>query len=65
MTTVSIRRSDGDYAALDSSVVDTLKAELDRVKAAYGPNFHRLEETKKKYDPKNLFRINQNIRPTP
>jgi len=38
--------------------------ESDRVKAAYGPNFHRLEEIKKKYDPKNLFRINQNIRPT-
>ena len=37
--------------------------ESDRIKAAYGPNYRRLEETKKKYDPKNLFRSNQNIRP--
>ncbi|HEX8042699.1 MAG TPA: BBE domain-containing protein [Candidatus Deferrimicrobium sp.] len=36
----------------------------DRIKEAYGPNFHRLSEIKKKYDPQNLFRTNQNIRPT-
>ena len=38
--------------------------ESDRVKEAYGPNFRRLAEIKKKYDPENLFRSNQNIRPT-
>ena len=37
--------------------------EEDRVKAAYGPNFDRLVELKKKYDPTNFFRMNQNIKP--
>lgn len=32
--------------------------------AAYGANHERLVTLKNKYDPKNLFRMNQNIRPT-
>ena len=35
----------------------------DPVAAAYGPNYRRLRELKTKYDPKNFFRMNQNIRP--
>jgi FAD/FMN-containing dehydrogenase len=36
----------------------------ERVKATYRDNFERLVEIKNRYDPTNLFRVNQNIRPT-
>lgn len=35
----------------------------DRVRTTYGDNYERLVEIKNKYDPHNLFRVNQNIRP--
>jgi len=36
----------------------------DRVQATYRDNYKRLAEIKKKYDPTNFFRVNQNIHPT-
>ena len=37
--------------------------ETDRIAFAYGASYERLVAIKKQYDPENLFRINQNIRP--
>jgi FAD/FMN-containing dehydrogenase len=34
-----------------------------RLKATYGDNYARLVAAKKKYDPANIFRVNQNIKP--
>lgn len=35
----------------------------ERVEASYKHNYKRLTQIKKKYDPQNLFKINQNIKP--
>ncbi len=35
----------------------------ERIRATYGDNFDRLAAVKKKYDPTNFFRVNQNIKP--
>jgi FAD/FMN-containing dehydrogenase len=37
--------------------------ETERVRSAYGPNYIRLARVKRKYDPANLFRMNQNVEP--
>ena len=38
--------------------------EDDRIKVAYGKNYDRLISIKNKYDPTNLFKVNENIKPT-
>jgi len=37
--------------------------EPERVRAAYGPNWERLVALKRKWDPENIFHLNQNIDP--
>jgi FAD/FMN-containing dehydrogenase len=50
---------------LDGAYVNfMMDDEIDgRLQATYGANYKKLAAVKHKYDPENLFRVNQNIRP--
>jgi FAD/FMN-containing dehydrogenase len=52
------------YSAGGSYINFMMEEGQDRVKATYGDNYEKLVEIKNKYDPDNLFRVNQNIMPT-
>ena len=51
------------YAAGTAYVNFMPEDDVDRIEAAYGGNYRRLLEIKQRYDPQNLFRMNQNLRP--
>lgn len=56
-------KSSAPYATGSVYVNFMTQEEVDRVSAAYGPNYSRLAKLKSKYDPENLFRLNQNVKP--
>jgi FAD/FMN-containing dehydrogenase len=52
--------------ATGSGYVNFMPAdEPDRIEKVYGANYRRLTELKRRWDPDNRFRLNQNIRPSP
>lgn len=55
-------KASAPYASSGAYVNFMTADEADRVAAAYGENYARLKELKKKFDPDNVFHMNQNIR---
>ena len=51
------------YSAGGAYVNFLMEEGQERVKAAFRDNYARLAQIKKRYDPDNFFRVNQNIRP--
>ena len=56
-------KASAPYASAGVYVNFMTADETDRVSAAYGSNLGRLAEIKRRYDPGNVFHLNQNIRP--
>jgi hypothetical protein len=52
------------YSAGGAYVNFMMDEGAERVKATYRGNYERLVRLKNMYDPTNLFRVNQNIKPT-
>ena len=62
--TVSYWEALHPYSAGGAYVNMMMEEGDDRVQASYRDNYERLVAVKNKYDPGNLFRVNQNIKPT-
>jgi len=61
--TVDYREALHPYSAGGAYVNFMMDEGQDRVQATYRNNYDRLARVKAKYDPENLFHVNQNIRP--
>ena len=59
----TVFRATAPFATGEAYVNFLTADEADRVRAAYGPNYDRLVQVKREYDPGNLFRMNHNIQP--
>jgi FAD/FMN-containing dehydrogenase len=51
------------YASAGAYVNFMTEDETARIAPAYGRNYERLVEIKRRYDPENVFHLNQNIKP--
>jgi FAD/FMN-containing dehydrogenase len=51
------------YSAGGAYINFMMEEGVERIRATYGKNYDRLAKIKKRYDPANLFRVNQNIKP--
>jgi FAD/FMN-containing dehydrogenase len=51
------------FASAGAYINFLTQEESDRIAFAYGATYQRLLQVKRKYDPNNLFRMNQNIKP--
>jgi hypothetical protein len=51
------------YASDGAYLNFTVESDPDRIRRAYGSKYDRLVEVKRRYDPDNVFRSNQNIAP--
>jgi FAD/FMN-containing dehydrogenase len=56
-------KASAPYASAGAYVNFMTEDEADRIAAAYGSNFARLAQIKRKHDPDNIFHLNQNIKP--
>ena len=52
------------FASAGAYINFLAEEEAGRIEFAYGATYKRLVEIKTKYDPTNLFRMNQNIKPS-
>ncbi|HTO03230.1 MAG TPA: FAD-binding oxidoreductase, partial [Opitutus sp.] len=61
--TREVFRSTAAFAGKGAYINFLTEDESERIAAAYGGNYERLTQAKAKYDPANLFCVNQNIPP--